>query len=410
MKKVLLVTTKYGDEENGWLTNELANELKIRGLEVYVIALSWLKKDPETNFKKENGINVFRYKLPSIYFSNIKILKFIKQFIFQILALRYLKKNLKQTKFDLIVGFTPAFLTNKIIEYYQKKSDGLSYLILWDFFPYYLKDLKVIKSKLLFNSLKNLENKSYKAYTKIGCMTEKNKLFLLENYQGLNNNKIEKIPIWTKITSQKKYKKTEVRKMLGYNEDDIIFCYGGAHSIVQELDNILNLAKKFLKDKRIKFVFIGSGNDKDRLKKIIDKEGITNVKFLDFVPRNEYEKIIGSLDIGIVSLSSKLTVPSFPSKSLDYLKVGIPILASIDKYTDYGEILENQMFAGFSSYAGDLEKLYNNALKLIKNKCEREKMGNNGRKYYENNFCVQKIAIKITTDLYESDYEKDEKK
>lgn len=389
MKKVLLVTTKYGNKENEWLTNELANELKARNLDVYVIALSWLKNDPDTNFIKENGINVFRYKLPSIFFSNIKILKFIKQLVFQILALRYLKKNLKYIKFDLIIGFTPALLTSKIVEYYQKQSKVLSYLILWDFFPYYLKDLNLIKSKLLFNSLKILENKSYKVYTKIGCMTEKNKVFLLENYQGLNTNKIEKIPIWTKITEKKIYKKNEIRKMLGYSENDIIFCYGGAHSIVQELDNILELAKYFLQDKKIKFIFIGKGNDKERIKKIAEDDKITNIKFLDFIPRDKYEEVIGSLDIGIVSLSSKLTVPSFPSKSLDYLKVGIPILASIDKYTDYGIILENEINAGYYSIAGIKTDLIENAKKLILNKALREEKGENGRKYYEKIFSVK---------------------
>lgn len=134
MKNILLVTTKYGIQGNQWLTNELANELKSRDYKVYVIALSWLKDDPETSYKEENEIKVYRYKLPKLFFSDFIIIKFIKQFIFQILALRSTKKHLKKIKFDLIIGFTPALLTSKIVKYYQKLSTGTSYLILWDFF------------------------------------------------------------------------------------------------------------------------------------------------------------------------------------------------------------------------------------------------------------------------------------
>lgn len=406
MKNILLVTTKYGIQGNQWLTNELANELKSRDYKVYVIALSWLKDDPETSYKEENEIKVYRYKLPKLFFSDFIIIKFIKQFIFQILALRSTKKHLKKIKFDLIIGFTPALLTSKIVKYYQKLSTGTSYLILWDFFPYYLLDLNLLKSKLFFQILKILENRSYLIYKKIGCMTKRNKEFLLMNYKGIDPLKLKIIPIWAKISSRKEYSRSQTREILGYKKEDIIFVYGGAHSIVQELDNIINLAKKLLSYERIKFIFIGKGTDKERLKKIVNDQKIVNIKFLDYIPREKYEEIIASFDIGIVSLSSKLTVPSFPSKSLDYLKVGLPIIASIDKFTDYGNILENEIKGGYASIAGDEKSLLQNALKLVFDEEDRNKKGENGRRYYEQIFSVENICNKILSSSIENENKK----
>lgn len=271
------------------------------------------------------------------------------------------------------------------------------------FFPYYLLDLNLLKSKLFFQILKILENRSYLIYKKIGCMTKRNKEFLLMNYKGIDPLKLKIIPIWAKISSRKEYSRSQTREILGYKKDDIIFVYGGAHSIVQELDNIINLAKKLLSYERIKFIFIGKGTDKERLKKIVNDQKIVNIKFLDYIPREKYEEIIASFDIGIVSLSSKLTVPSFPSKSLDYLKVGLPIIASIDKFTDYGNILENEIKGGYASIAGDEKSLLQNALKIVFDEEDRNKKGENGRRYYEQIFSVENICNKILSSSIENE-------
>src|SRR5690606_36199346 len=101
------------------------------------------------------------------------------------------------------------------------------------------------------------------------------------------------------------------------------------------------------------FVIIGKGGELPRLKARVREEGLTNVIFIDHVPRDEYENIVAVCDLGLVSLSGRHSVPSFPSKSIDYLKVGLPILASIDKCTEFGDILVNDMKAGLWVEAGD---------------------------------------------------------
>lgn len=391
IKKILIVTTKYGEKENKWLTNELAEEFVAMKKKVSVVALSWMESDPETKYEEIDNIKIYRYKAPKILFKKNIFIKFFKQFLFGILALRNLKKIIKYEEYDLIIGFSPAYLTNRIVKFYKNKTKKC-YLILWDFFPFYLKDLSIIKNKILFSLLKKIENISYLTYDRVGCMTKKNKLFLIKNYKKIKQKNIEILPIWTRIEMKRNVDKKRIRKELGYEENDIIFVYGGAHTIVQELDNIVELAKKFENEKNIKFIFLGKGDDKERIKRKIIKEKINNIKLMDFIPREKYIETIASFDIGIVSLSSQLSVPSFPSKSLDYLKVGIPILASIDKNTDYGDILEQEMKAGYYSYATDIESLENNSRKLIIDKNKRIELGSNGYEYYKKNFSVKNIV------------------
>lgn len=138
---------------------------------------------------------------------------------------------------------------------------------------------------------------------------------------------------------------------------------------------------------------VGTGTEKEKLKEIAEKDEIKNLTFIDYVPRDEYEELVGSCDIGFISLSRKLTVPSFPSKSLDYFKVAIPILASLDPITDFGDILENRIGAGYSVVAGNLDELESKATLLINDSDLRENMGKAGRKYYEEFLTVENAKI-----------------
>lgn len=384
--KYLIIATKFGSVNNKWLTNELADHILESGDEVHVLALSWLDSDPKTNITDEDGVKVYWYKLPSLFFSKKIVIKYIKQLIFPIAAYYFYRKKLKNEKYDRIISFTPSHLTDFIVKKLKTKKTK-AYLVLWDFFPYYLNDIS--RKSRFFSFLLKLENISYTRFEKIGVMTEKNKEFLLNYYDGINKNNVNILPIWAKINNIEN--DVSIREKYGLNNDDVIFIYGGAHSKVQELDNLLELAKKLITRKEIKFIFIGKGTDKERLREKVIKENISNIRFFNFIDRKDYEKLVKSCDVGLVSLSQQMTVPSFPSKSLDYLKCELPILASIDRATDYGEILTNDMKAGLFNYAGDTDNLYESALKLANDSSLRKELGTNGRKYFEKTFCVKNI-------------------
>ncbi|MGL5902919.1 MAG: glycosyltransferase family 4 protein, partial [Cetobacterium sp.] len=112
----------------------------------------------------------------------------------------------------------------------------------------------------------------------------------------------------------------------------------------------------------------------------------------DYIPREDYELVTASADLGIVSLDERFTVPNFPSKTTDYFKLKLPILASLDSCAskDYGNFLQNEVKGGLFAEAGNSEELYKQLLKLANDKRLREQLGNNGRKYYENELGVDK--------------------
>jgi hypothetical protein len=85
-------------------------------------------------------------------------------------------------------------------------------------------------------------------------------------------------------------------------------------------------------------------------------------------------------DIGLVNLSNKFTIPNIPSRTLSYWEAKIPVLASIDKNTDFGRILE-ESGSGMWSITGDLISYKSNFDKLYFNKDLRSSYGGNGYRY-----------------------------
>ena len=84
--------------------------------------------------------------------------------------------------------------------------------------------------------------------------------------------------------------------------------------------------------------------------------------------------------MGLICLNEKFTIPNIPSKTLSYFNAKIPILASIDRSTDYGTILDEAK-AGLWSYTGDIDAYEHNFDVLYRNKSLRKTMGENGYDY-----------------------------
>ena len=160
----------------------------------------------------------------------------------------------------------------------------------------------------------------------------------------------------------------------------------------QKLENILELAKKSLIDKTLKFLFVGKGTERNLLENKMKNEEISNIKFLDYIPREDYELITAACDIGLVSLDERFTIPNFPSKTTDYFKLELPILASLDSCAaaDYGKFLQDEVKGGLFALAGDTDELYSQLLKLKNNNELKIELGKNGRQYYENELGVDK--------------------
>lgn len=388
--KVLFLLLNYSKDENHLgLYKELVYEFRDKGHEVYVATALEKKNGLETKLEIESGVNVLRIKTGNMFDVGF-IEKGITNLTLGTVFKKEIDKYFRNIKFDLVIHHTPPITFTPVIRYLKKKFKTKSYLILRDIFPQNAVDLGIIKNKILFNFFRKKEEKLYKNSDYIGCMSDGNIKYIEEYNPEVRIEKLHILKNWGKIKPKLNINRESIRKKYNFKSEDFILVFGGNMGKPQGLEFILKVASELKFEVNIKFLFVGKGNEKKKLELIKEKENLTNVVFLEFIPREEYELLIGACDIGIVSLHSDFTIPNIPSKTVDYCKLSLPILACTDKNTDYPYILEEEAKCGLASIYGDVQKYKYNLKKLYLNKDLREQLGDNGRKYYENELGVDK--------------------
>ncbi|RXK12362.1 glycosyltransferase WbuB [Malaciobacter mytili LMG 24559] len=396
--KILFLFISYPENPNDSnLTKDLSDKFNINGEEVYIATIREKKFGKPTEYSKENGVNVLRIKSGNM-FNNIS--KFEKLFTMMTMnnnILKQIKKYWGDVKFDIVVGTTPYMANYKLINGLKTYYKCSSFLILWDLFPQNAKDLELLKNKLVFNFFKNKEHKNLKSFDYIGCMSKGNINYVKKNYSFLDEKQLFLFPLWGNKKEHCDINKESIRKKYNFKNDDFILVFGGNMGKPQNLGNVLKLAFEVRNIQQIKFLFVGRGTETEKLKKLKEEMKLENVSFKDFVPRNDYENLISSCNLGIVSLDPRFTVPNFPSKTIDYLKLGLPILACVDKcaFDDYGKLLENEIKAGICCLATDMQQYKENLIKLYSDKQLYLELSKNAKEYYDKFFNVENNYLLI---------------
>lgn len=398
---VLFLLPRYSENiKDSTLEKELVKEFSNQGNEVIVATIL---EEGKTYFKELENIKLLKIRCGKYYSKGttkldkgMTILKI--PFLF---SLR-IKERINE-KIDLIILSTPMFnnpfLIKKLRDYFQCEV----LLIIWDIFPQNAIDLGIIKNKFLIKYFNSKYKKALEVSDYITVMSEGNKKYI-KNLFKIEDKKIILLKNWANIKPKLEINREEIRKKYGYSEEDFLAIFGGNMGKPQKLENLLFLAEKCLELLDVKFIFVGSGSEKERLKKIAKDRNLKNIEFIEQLPREDYEKFTSACEIGLVSLDERFTVPNFPSKTTDYFKLSLPILASLDKCSaeDYGKFLEKEVQGGIYAEAGNIEDLYKKFLVLYNDENLRKQLGNSGREYYEEYLGVDK-AYKIIMDTLKKD-------
>ncbi len=170
-----------------------------------------------------------------------------------------------------------------------------------------------------------------------------------------------------------------------------VITYVGAHGVANHLEQLLD-AGVALADTNVLFLLIGQGMEKDRLKKLAEERKITNVRFLDAVPKADVFRYILASEMGASVLKRVDTFKTvYSNKTFDYMSCKKPILMAIDGVSR--ELLED---AGAGSYVEpeNVEE-YSRVIRIYLNDPSRlQREGENGYRYAKENFDREILAKK----------------
>lgn len=174
------------------------------------------------------------------------------------------------------------------------------------------------------------------------------------------------------------------RSELKVSENDFIVLYAGIIGHAQGLDVILNAAV-LSQHASIKFIIVGDGPEKERLVKLAEAKGVTNVIFLPNLEKIKIPSLVQWCDVYIVPLKKlDLFKGAIPSKLFEPLAMGKPILLGVEG--EAKELFIDEGQGGLFFEPENAIDLSAQLTELFNNRSLATRLGLNGQKFVRKNF------------------------
>ena len=274
--------------------------------------------------------------------------------------------------------------------------------IIYDIYPDIAVALEVVKENGFFvKSWKRLNNILYRRASKIVVISNKMKQTIINN-SGVNSfeSKIEVIHNWEIPEFIKPLDKEDnsFAKENGYNKV-LTFLYSGNFGLYNDLCTIIYAAERVRK-LPIRFVLIGDGAQKKKLKKIVQDKDLKNVDFHPYQPFEKLPLTLTCADISVISEDKRVNGLCSSSKLYSSLASGQAILALVNKDSDIADTIR-RCDCGFIVDQGDVCQVVNHLKFWLENRYELNEMGKRARKHFEEHYTINHSTEKYAKMLKE---------
>ncbi|MEL7220599.1 MAG: glycosyltransferase family 4 protein, partial [Bacteroidota bacterium] len=236
--------------------------------------------------------------------------------------------------YDIILVTSPPLFVG-ITAYILAKIKGVPFVFeVRDLWPESAIDTGVLKNKYIISLAYWFEKFIYRKAKLINVLTPAFRDKLIQE-KGIPAAKVLFIPNAADFAISDELLNTfdaeQFRKTQGL-AGKVVITYVGAHGIANHLIQLIETAELLQNDyPQVLFQLIGAGMQKDMLKAEAKQRGLTNVRFVDPVPKKEVFKYILASDFGTSVLKKVDTFKTiYSNKTFDYMACQKPVLMAID--------------------------------------------------------------------------------
>ena len=370
------------------LYSELSLDLQKKGHDVTVITLQPDKLSVAID--KSNGES----KTDDEAFNKIKIIRttsllFLtkirggKVFRYLLVFIPIVVRGVFLSRPDVILAYTPSLFMGLAARLLAKIKRSRYVLNIQDIHPKVLIDMGYVKNNTAIRLLQKVEVFIYKKADSFIVYSEGNKEYLIQ--KSIDAQKVFVIPNW--------FNTNLLAFSVGENDfrkrnkitDKFIIVYAGTVTQDQGLTVVVEAADKLKLNEDILFLIVGEGNAMPLLQKAMTEKKLRNVMFLPAQNYERYVNILSSSDICLISLNKAIPKETVPGKLAEIMACGRPVIASVSCDGDAAKIIK-KAGCGFCIEPLDAVGLSREILNIYKDKCLREALSNNARKFAENNF------------------------
>jgi glycosyltransferase involved in cell wall biosynthesis len=389
MRILFLTLSRTVDISSRGIYSDLIRKFRDEGNEVCVVSPLERRFGKRTYLEVSGDISLLRVRTLNILQTNI-LEKGLANLLIDRQYLRAIERYLSGVRFDLVLYSTPPVTFAKVVNAIKCRDGARSYLLLKDIFPQNAVDLDILRrSGFLHRMFREKEKRTYAVADAIGCMSPANVRYILAHNPALDPRTVHVNPnsIAPSTMRLSLDERRSVRTRHGIPSEMTVFIYGGNLGRPQGIDFMLDVLECNSQRGDAFFVVVGTGTEFSKVQAWFNQHRPTNALLLKGLPKEGYDQLVQSSDVGLVFLDGRFTIPNFPSRLLSYLECRLPVIAATDPNTDLGVIMEEGGF-GFWSRSGDLNGINRHIEALCRDVRLRHSMGDRGLLYLLKNYHV----------------------
>ena len=381
MNILFLTLLDFDSIDERTIYTDLLREFHKNGHSVYAISPVERRKEQKTTLLKSDKVTILKLKIGNTQKTNviekgISTVSIEWQFIFGI------KKYFSDVTFDLVMYSTPPITFCNAIEYVKKRDNAKTYLLLKDIFPQNAVDIGMMTKSgwkgIIYKVFRKKEKQLYRISDYIGCMSQANVDYVLKHNPEINPERVEVCPNCVEPVDMSVDEETRrsLRNKYGIPLDRKVFIYGGNLGKPQGIDFMIKCLQSQEKNMDVFFLIVGDGTEFAKIEAYVNEDKPSNVKLMKRLPKEDYDKMVGACDVGMIFLDHRFTIPNFPSRLLSYMQAKIPVLAVTDANTDVGKVIVDGGF-GWWCESNDIESFDQTVQKI----CSLEDFGMRDKAY-----------------------------
>ncbi len=180
--------------------------------------------------------------------------------------------------------------------------------------------------------------------------------------------------------------------------DRFVALYSGNMGRTHDVETIIEAARRLRDRDDILFLMVCGGYKRPLAERLA--RDLPNVRFEDYVSRDEYPRLLAAADVGITSLIAGQEGLSVPSKSYGMMCAGLPIVALMSASAEVARVVADEdcgvvVRPGHAVGLGDAAGLADAILELKNDPARRRRLGENGARASR-----EKYSLRIAADRY----------
>ena len=229
---------------------------------------------------------------------------------------------------DLVIGVIPALTGGWLARFHARRFGARFGLVFSDLTGKAAEQSGLPGGTSVARAVRRLELGLARSAAGIGIIADGFRDYLVAG--GVDDDRIHRIVNRNRASTQSpKEPRNEVRRRMGWSDEDFVVLHAGNMGYKQALDNVLRAAALSARRRRLRFVLIGDGNQRAPLQRLARQLDVSNLEFLPLVPSADFDSLLAAADLLLVNQRGSVTDMSLPGKVTAYFAAGVPVIAAV---------------------------------------------------------------------------------